>query len=78
MSRPPNLMATTTAPKKAPAQTEAAPPADYLDLYGLSKPPFGGKLDSTSYILFAPHRRAFELLIDHMVNGSGVVLLLGE
>lgn len=61
-----------------PAPAEPAPPANYLDLYGLSKPPFGGAPDSTNYILFNSQRRAFELLIDHLVNGSGVIVLQGE
>ncbi|HEY4040351.1 MAG TPA: hypothetical protein VGM32_00735 [Rhodopila sp.] len=78
MRRPPNLMKTVTAPEPVRATVEAGPPANYLDLYGLSKPPFGDALDSTGYILFPPHRRPFELLIDHMLNRNGVVLLTGE
>nr|WP_294507730.1 ATP-binding protein [uncultured Rhodopila sp.] len=63
------------SPARAAPAANAAAPANYLDLYGLSKPPFG---DSESYILFASHRRSFELLIDHMVNGNGLVVLCGE
>jgi type II secretory pathway predicted ATPase ExeA len=76
MRRPSNLM--TTAKATVPAQAEPGPPANYVDLYGLSKPPFGGAADSAGYILFGSHRRAFELLIDHLVNGSGLILLTGE
>ncbi len=31
----------------------------------------------TGFILFGSHRRGFELLVEHMVNGSGLVLLAG-
>ena len=54
------------------------PPASYADLYGLAKFPFGDTSDSGGYILFGSHKRAFELLIDHLVNGSGVIVLQGE
>lgn len=53
-------------------------PANYLDLYGLSKPPFGGSPDDGAYILFGSHRRIFEQLVEHMLNGSGLALLQGE
>lgn len=78
MRRQPNLMKGTTAPGTVQVQAKPSPPANYLDLYGLSKPPFGGAIDSAGYILFGSHRRPFELLIDHVVNGSGVVLLQGR
>jgi type II secretory pathway predicted ATPase ExeA len=78
MRRPPNLMKSTTAPTLAPSPADPGPPATYLDLYGLSKPPFGGASDNTGYILFSSHKRAFELLVDHLVNGTGVVLLVAE
>ena len=78
MRRPPNLMKTTTAREPARAPADLAPPSNYLDLYGLSKPPFGGATDSSGYILFGSHRRAFELLIDHMMNRRGLVVLKGE
>jgi type II secretory pathway predicted ATPase ExeA len=78
MRRPSNLMKTTTAPQPAQIPADLSPPLNYLDLYGLSKRPFGGVPDSGGYILFGSHRRAFELLVDHMMNGSGVVLLIGE
>lgn len=67
----------TATPKAAAPPTDAAAPASYLDLYGLSKPPFGKDADAANYILFASHRRCFELLVDHMMNGSGLILLLG-
>ncbi|HBK06539.1 MAG TPA: hypothetical protein DDZ81_11835 [Acetobacteraceae bacterium] len=51
---------------------------NYLDLYGLAKSPFGAPSDESVFILFGSRRRAFELLADHLVNGSGVVLLVGE
>jgi type II secretory pathway predicted ATPase ExeA len=51
---------------------------NYLDLYGLSKPPFGGTRDGNGFILFGSQKRSFELLVGHIVNGSGVVLLQGE
>jgi type II secretory pathway predicted ATPase ExeA len=68
----------TAAPKAAAPSVDAAAPTTYLDLYGLSKPPFGKDADALNYILFASHRRCFELLVDHMVNGNGLVLLHGE
>jgi type II secretory pathway predicted ATPase ExeA len=64
--------------KMAPVAAAATAPANYLDLYGLSKPPFGDSSDAAGYILFASHRRPFELLTDHMVNGNGLVILSGE
>ncbi len=78
MRRPPNLMKTMTVTEPARAPVAPGQPSDYLDLYGLSKPPFGGPSDTSGYILFGSHRRAFELLIDHMVNGHGVIILAGE
>jgi type II secretory pathway predicted ATPase ExeA len=78
MRRPPNLMKTTTAREPVRAPADLGPPSNYLDLYGLSKSPFSGATDSAGYILFGSHRRAFELLIDHMMNGRGVVVLTGE
>lgn len=81
MRRPPNLMKSTTSlatvQATAPSDDKPALPANYLDLYGLSKPPFGGAQEGAGYILFNSHRRPFELLIDHVVNGSGVILLQG-
>jgi type II secretory pathway predicted ATPase ExeA len=78
MRRPPNLMKTITPPQPAQVSTDPGPPANYLDLYGLSKPPFGTTADGAGFILFGSHRRAFELLVDHMMNGNGLVLLTGE
>jgi type II secretory pathway predicted ATPase ExeA len=84
MRRPPNLMKSTPAvavaptPASAPEPADPGAPANYLDLYGLSKPPFGEALDGAGYILFGSHRRAFGLLTDHISNGIGVVLLHGE
>jgi type II secretory pathway predicted ATPase ExeA len=78
MRRPPNLSKTMTVPEPQQAPADPGPPANYLDLYGLSKPPFGGASEAGGFILFASHRRPFELLIEHVVNGSGIVLLLGE
>jgi type II secretory pathway predicted ATPase ExeA len=78
MRRPPNLMKTMTAARPEPAPAEPGPPLNYLDLYGLSKPPFGSATDGAGYILFGSHRRAFELLVEHVMNGSGLVLLTGE
>jgi type II secretory pathway predicted ATPase ExeA len=78
MRRPPNLMKTLAAPRPPPAPADPGPPVNYLDLYGLSKPPFGGVTDGAGYVLFGSHRRAFEMLVDHLVNGSGLVVLTGE
>jgi type II secretory pathway predicted ATPase ExeA len=78
MGRPPNLMKAMTVTEPVRAPIAPARPSDYLDLYGLSKPPFGGQSDTSGYILFGSHRRAFELLIDHMMNGHGVIVLAGE
>ena len=81
MRRPPNLTTNTPATRALPAPNPAeAPrtPANYLDLYGLSKAPFGAAQDSTGYILFSSHRRVFEAIVDHMVNGTGLLLVQGE
>jgi type II secretory pathway predicted ATPase ExeA len=78
MRRPPNLMKTMTAARPEPAPADPGPPSNYLDLYGLSKPPFGSATDGSGFILFGSHRRAFELLVEHMMNGSGLVLLTGD
>jgi type II secretory pathway predicted ATPase ExeA len=78
MRRPPNLMKTTTAAQPALAPADPGPPLNYLDLYGLSKSPFGAGADGAGYILFGSHRRAFELLVDHMMNGSSMILLTGD
>jgi type II secretory pathway predicted ATPase ExeA len=76
MRRPSGLM--TAAPEAAPPPVDTAVPKNYLDLYGLSRPPFGAESGAVSYILFASHRRSFEPLVDHMINGKGLVLLHGE
>ena len=78
MRRSPNLLKTTMVAETAPAPANQGPPANYLDLYGLSKPPFGGSHDSATYILFNSHRRVLEPLIAHVVSGSGLIVLLGE
>src|ERR1700733_2565613 len=78
MRRPSNLMQSTPVTETAPAQADPGPPKNYLDLYGLSKPPFGGTVESAGYILFGSHRRAFELLVEHVVNGNGMIMLQGE
>ena len=78
MRRPSNLMKSMAVPQVAQIPTDPGPPSNYLDLYGLSKAPFDSAVDSAGYILFGSRRRAFELLVDHMVNGSGLVLLNGE
>src|ERR1700754_3816219 len=78
MRRPSSLMNTMTAPRSVPAPAEPGPPSSYLDFYGLSKPPFGSAPENASYILFGSHRRAFEMLVDHMMNGMGLIMLVGE
>ncbi|HEY0185764.1 MAG TPA: AAA family ATPase [Rhodopila sp.] len=82
MRRPPNLMKGTITAERPPAPPDPAPPTNYLDFYGLSKSPFAHKAEApgkaAAYILFSSHRRAFELLMEHVVNGSGVILLQGE
>ncbi len=70
MRRSSGLMPDVPA-RVAPVAEQATRPANYLDLYGLSKPPFGDSTETASYILFASHRRSFELLTGHMVNGNG-------
>ena len=76
MPRLSNLM--SSLPGKAEAPPRAETPTDYLDLYGLSKPPFSVADDSRNYILFNSHRRVFEVLVDHLINGKGFILLGGE
>ena len=78
MRRQPNLMKSTLVAQTAPAPADQGPPTNYLDLYGLSKPPFGGPPDSATYILFNSHRRVIEPLIDHVVRGRGLIVLQGE
>jgi len=78
MRRQPSLLKTTMVAETAPIPADQGPPANYLDLYGLSKPPFGGPPDSATYILFNSHRRVIEALIDHVVSGSGLIVLQGE
>lgn len=78
MRRQPNLMKTTMVAETASAPPDRDAPANYLDLYGLSKPPFGGPSDSATYILFNSHRRVIEPLIEHVVSGSGLIVLQGE
>jgi hypothetical protein len=73
MRRTSNLLA--DAPATAPAAPASASPSSYLDLYGLSKPPFG---ESYGYVLFGSHRRVFETLADHVVNGKGLAVVYGE
>jgi type II secretory pathway predicted ATPase ExeA len=68
----------TAASAAAAPPVDAAVPKTYLDLYGLSRPPFGEETGAASYILFASHRRPFEVLVDHMVNGKGLLLLHGD
>lgn len=75
LRRTPGLLADRREPPAtAPAAREA--PKDYLDLYGLSKPPFGD--GEAGFTLFASHRPAFQALVDQMVGGSGLVLLTGD
>jgi type II secretory pathway predicted ATPase ExeA len=78
MLRPPKLIKRTTAVGSATPPVHPGPAKNYLDLYGLSKPPFGEKPESTGYILFDSQRQAFDLLIGHVVNSSGVILLQGQ
>ena len=78
MRRTSGLIADAAAKPAPVAEAAAAAPANYLDLYGLSKPPFGASAEAASYILFASHRRPFELLVDHMINGNGLVVLSAE
>ena len=80
MRQPPNLV------KDAPPSRAASPPrlddrqgpTNYLDLYGLSKAPFGSASDQIGYILFGSHRRTFETLVDHLVNGGGLLVIQGS
>ncbi|HEX2939716.1 MAG TPA: AAA family ATPase [Rhodopila sp.] len=78
MRRPPNLLADKPAAPAAARPPEPAAPKNYVELYGLSKPPFGGAADKASYILFPAHRRAFELVVDHLLKGHGAVLVVGD
>jgi type II secretory pathway predicted ATPase ExeA len=78
MRRPPGLMKSTAGSAPAPVPPDPGPATNYLDLYGLSKPPFGGPREGNGFILFGSQKRSFELLIGHIVNGSGVILLQGE
>ena len=76
MRRPSRLMTRTPLPGPTTASTVA--PASYLDLYGLSKRPFSSAQDGSGYILFNSHRRAFELLVNHMIGSNGILLLHAE
>lgn len=66
-----------SSPGKAAAETQAGTPTNYLDLYGLSKSPFGEPDSDDGYILFNSHKRTFELLVGHFVNGHGLIVLGG-
>ncbi len=76
MRRTSNLLQRPPGTTAAPVQDEI--PTNYLALYGLSKAPFGTPADSDGYILFDSHRRVFEALLDHMINGSGLLVLRGD
>jgi type II secretory pathway predicted ATPase ExeA len=78
MRRPPTSMTTIAASAPVPVPPDSGPPMNYLDLYGLSRPPFGGPREGNGFILFGSQKRSFEILIGHIVNGSGVILLQGE
>ena len=78
MRPPSSLMKSTTVPDKAPLPVDPGPPETYLDLYGLSKPPFSGTPEQGRYTLFGTHRRALELVSEHVATGSGMILLQGE
>lgn len=78
MRRPVNSIKSTSPSEPARIPADPGAPANYLDLYGLSKPPFGQGRDNAGYILFGSQRRAFELLTEHIVGGAGLVLLHGE
>lgn len=79
MRRPTNLLTATMAPteKSVAAPEGVRRPGNYLDLYGLSKPPFGGAPDHAGYILFGSNQRVFNALVDHVANGFGAALLQG-
>ncbi len=76
MPRPSGLL--PHGPPPAGPTRDPATPANYLDLYGLSRPPFGAPAQAGNYILFDSLRRTFELLVDHLLNGKGLVVLYGE
>src|SRR5258708_7513018 len=80
MRRPPSSTQTIgrSAPALVPVPPDPSPPMTYLDFYGLSKPPFGGPRAENGFILFGSQKRSFELLVGHIVNGSGLVLLQAE
>lgn len=78
MRRPANSMKSTTPSEPVRISDNPGVPSNYLDLYGLSKPPFGQGRNHAGYILFDSQRRAFELLAEHIVSGAGLTLLHGE
>lgn len=79
MRRPPNLLADKPVAPPATRPVEApSGPTNYVELYGLAKPPFEGSSGGRGFILFNSHRRAFELVIDHLLRGHGPVLLVGD
>lgn len=78
MHRPANSMKSTTPSEPVRIPANPSVPTNYLDLYGLSKPPFGQGRDHAGYILFGSQRRAFELSAEHIVSGAGPILLRGE
>jgi type II secretory pathway predicted ATPase ExeA len=77
MRRPSNLLISKPAALTPSQPPEPEAPKNYVELYGLSKPPFGNA-GELAYILFNSHRRAFELIVSHLQTGSGAVLLAGE
>ncbi|HYZ22022.1 MAG TPA: AAA family ATPase [Rhodopila sp.] len=78
MRRPSNLLVDSLRTPPVTRPPEPTRPTSYVDLYGLSKRPFGGKVEGAAYILFPSHRRAFELVVNHLLSDNGVVLLTGE
>src|SRR4051794_2317270 len=54
---------------------ESRQPTSWEAMYGLAGTPFDG---DGPFIPFASHRRAFEQIIQHLTQGEGILLLLGD
>jgi general secretion pathway protein A len=63
-------------PDQAAAEPELA--ANYLDQYGLAKPPFGSAAGPAPFLAFKSHRTAFESLVAGLRQGRGHLLLIGD
>jgi general secretion pathway protein A len=69
----------TTRPPDAADEAPAQPaPGNYLDFYGLGKPPFGPAAEPAPFLPLSGQRAAFEALAAGLRAGRGHLALTGE